>query len=246
MVATYGWRARVGTLNPVIVAHTIAYEFYKVVPPGIMLLIRNLAVKDARNPKDLETSKGLLEEGVKDLKQAGADLISGMGIPLLLSEGVDGHKKILKLLTDLSGLPAITSLQSAVEAFRRLEVYRLAIATIYGKPEYGEKLADFMRAQGFEVVGLSTIDTGFTGIDKHKLDSGFVYRYGKKVFREAGRAQALYLPAGSWPTVEYIEHLERDIAAPVVSSNLAFIWNSLRVLDIHEPVRGYGRLLSTL
>lgn len=246
MPAAYGWRARVGKLNPTIVASTFVYEFYKVVPPGVMLLTRNLSVQDVRNPADLDASVALMEEAVKELKRAGADLILGAGIPVLLSAGVNGHEKILKLLSDLSGLPAITTLSSAVEAFRRLQAHRLAIATAYGKPELGETLADFMRAQGFEVVGLSTIETGLASIEKPKLDFSFVYQYGKKVFREADKAQALYFPSSSWPTVEYVEYLERDIGVPVVSSSLAAIWNSLRVLDIHEPIRGYGRLLSTL
>lgn len=246
MPAAYGWRARVGKLNPTIVASTFVYEFYKVVPAGVMLLTRNLSVQDVRNPADLDASVALMEEAVKELKRAGADLILGAGIPVLLSAGVNGHEKILQLLSDLSGLPAITTLSSAVEALRRLQAHRLAIATAYGKPELGETLADFMRAQGFEVAGLSTIETGLASIEKPKLDFGFVYQYGKKVFREADKAQALYFPSSSWPTVEYVEYLERDIGVPVVSSSLAAIWNSLRVLDIHEPIRGYGRLLSTL
>ncbi|TAJ93118.1 hypothetical protein EPO44_13930 [bacterium] len=246
MPAAYGWRAKVGKLNPTVIASTFVYEFYKVVPPGVMLLTRNLSVKDVRNPEELDASVALMEEAVKELKRAGSDLILGAGIPVLLSAGADGNDKILKLLSDLSGLPAITTLSSAVDAFRRLEVNRLAIATAYGKPELGEKLADFMKAQGFEVVRLSTIETGLASIEKPKLDFSFVYQYGKKVFREADRAQALYFPSSAWPTVEYVEYLERDIGVPVVSSSLAAIWNSLRVLSVHEPIRGYGRLFSTL
>ncbi|MFQ5852755.1 MAG: hypothetical protein ACE5JU_19525 [Candidatus Binatia bacterium] len=246
MPAAYGWRARVGKLNPTVIASTFLYEFYKVVPPGVMLLTRNLAVKDVRESADLDASVALIGDAVKELKQAGANLILGAGIPVLLSAGPEGNDKILKLLTDLSALPAITTLSSGLDAFRRLDVKRLAIATAYGKPELGEKLADFMRTKGFEVVGLSTIETGLVSIEKPNLDFGFVYHYGKKVFREADRAQALYFPSGSWPTVEYVEYLERDIGVPVVSSALASIWNALRVLDIHDPIRGYGKLLSTL
>ena len=246
MPAAYGWRARVGKLNPTVIAATFVYEFYKVVPPGVMLLTRNLSVKDVRNQADLDASVALMEEAVKELKRAGADLILGAGIPVLLAAGPDGNERILKLLSTLSGLPAITTLSSAVDAFQQLGVNRLAIATAYGKPELGEKLADFMRRQGLEVAGLSTIETGLASIEKSKIDFATVYRYGKKVFREANRPDVLYFPSSSWPTVEYVEHLERDIGIPVVSSAIASIWNCLRVLDIHEPVRGYGKLFATL
>ncbi|MFC1814643.1 hypothetical protein ACFL0M_01625 [Thermodesulfobacteriota bacterium] len=246
MPSAYGWRARIGMLNPTIIDSTFPYEFYKVAPPGVMLLSRNLSVTDVRVQADLDASLAVMETAVKELTSAGADLIVGSGIPVLLSEGPDGLKKILKLLEDLSGLPAISTLSSAVEAFQKLEVTRIAIATAYGKAELGENLADFLKGQGFEIAGLSTIDTGLTSIEKHKLDFGFVYRYGKKVFRKANKPQALYFPSAAWPTVEYVELLEEDIGAPVVGSALAGIWNSLRVLGIHEPIRNYGQLLGTL
>ncbi len=40
---------------------------------------------------------------------------------------------------------------------------------------------------------------------------------------------------------EYIEYLERDIGVPVVSSALATFWNCFKALEIHEPIRGYGK-----
>lgn len=246
MPAAYGWRAKVGKLNPTVIGSNSVYEFYKVVPPGVMLLTRCLAVKDVRKKEDLEAAVGLIEVAVGELKQAGADLILGSGIPVLLSSGPDGNEKILKLLAELSNLPVITTLSSAVGAFQHLDIKRIAIATAYGNPELGEKLAEFLKREGFEVAGLSTIETGLPSIEKPKLDFGFVYRYGKKVFFEADNAQALYLPSGSWPTVEYVEYLERDIGVPVISSSIAAIWNALSMLNIHEPIRGYGKLLSTL
>ncbi len=246
MPASYGWRARIGKLNPTVVASTFVYEFYKIAPPGVMLLTRNLSVRDVRERGDLDASVALMEGAVKELKQAGANLILGAGIPVLLSAGADGNDKILYRLRELSGLPAITTLSSAVDAFRQLGSRRIAVATAYGQSALGEKLAEFLGGQGFEVAGLSTIETGLPSIEKPRLDFGFVYQYGKKVFREADRPDVLYLPSSSWPTVEYVEYLERDLGAPVVSSALATFWNCFHVLGIHEPIKGYGRLLGTL
>ncbi|HXG50336.1 MAG TPA: hypothetical protein VNN77_02900 [candidate division Zixibacteria bacterium] len=246
MPASYGWRAKIGKLNPTVIASTFVYEFYKVAPPGVMLLTRNLSVRDVRNPADLDASLAAVEEAVKELRRAGADLILGAGIPVLLSGGPQGPETVLKRLADLSGLPAITTLSSAIDAFHALGVKRLAIATAYGKPELGEKLAAYVRQRGFEVAGLSTVETGLASIEKPNLDFSYVYRYGKKVFREADRPDVLYLPSSSWPTVEYVEYLERDLGAPVISSALATLWNCFRVLGIHDPIRGYGRLFDTL
>ena len=44
MPAAYGWRSKIGKLNPTVVASTFVYEFFKVAPPGGMLLTRTLSV----------------------------------------------------------------------------------------------------------------------------------------------------------------------------------------------------------
>ncbi len=56
MPAAYGWSGKVGKLNPTIIASTLVNEFYKVAPPGVILLTRNLSVKDVRDPADLDAS----------------------------------------------------------------------------------------------------------------------------------------------------------------------------------------------
>jgi maleate cis-trans isomerase len=41
-----------------------------------------------------------------------------------------------------------------------------------------------------------------------------------------------------------VERLERDLGKPVITSQTATLWQSLRMLGVSEPVRGYGRLLA--
>ena len=44
-------------------------------------------------------------------------------------------------------------------------------------------------------------------------------------------------------TFEIIEPLERDLNKPVISSNQATLWLTLRKLNIKEEIKGLGTLL---
>jgi maleate isomerase len=40
--------------------------------------------------------------------------------------------------------------------------------------------------------------------------------------------------------------LEDEIGKPVITSSLACIWHAMKLIDIKEPVSGYGRLMASL
>ena len=40
--------------------------------------------------------------------------------------------------------------------------------------------------------------------------------------------------------------LEDEIGKPVITSSLASIWHAMKLIDIKEPVSGYGRLMASL
>ena len=52
-------------------------------------------------------------------------------------------------------------------------------------------------------------------------------------------------PCTAIRAVEAIEPIENDIDKPVVTSNQAMVWHTLRKLNVEERPQGYGRLMST-
>jgi maleate cis-trans isomerase len=54
---------------------------------------------------------------------------------------------------------------------------------------------------------------------------------------------AICLLATDMQTFPIIEDLERKIGRPVVTSNQALLWASLRALGVFEPIEGLGKLL---
>jgi maleate cis-trans isomerase len=45
-------------------------------------------------------------------------------------------------------------------------------------------------------------------------------------------------------TFPIIDPLERQIGCPVVTSNQALLWASLRALGVTDPIHGLGKLLA--
>ncbi len=56
-------------------------------------------------------------------------------------------------------------------------------------------------------------------------------------------AEAYFLSCANIQSIDVIEVLERDLGKPVVTSNQAAIWCSLRMAGIRDDVRGLGALL---
>src|SRR5262249_40611546 len=61
---------------------------------------------------------------------------------------------------------------------------------------------------------------------------------------DSSDAEAVLISGTGLPTVGIVERLERDLGKPVVTSQVATLWQALRVVGVTEPVLGYGRLLS--
>jgi maleate cis-trans isomerase len=59
-------------------------------------------------------------------------------------------------------------------------------------------------------------------------------------------ADALLCSCTAWRSVEAAEEIERRTGKPVVTSNQASIWMTLRRLGHTEPIAGFGRLLQSL
>ena len=59
-------------------------------------------------------------------------------------------------------------------------------------------------------------------------------------------ADVLFCSCTDWRSMEVAERLEKLTGKPVVTSNQAGIWATLRKLGIDDPIDGYGSLLKNL
>ena len=56
-------------------------------------------------------------------------------------------------------------------------------------------------------------------------------------------ADMVFLSCTNLPTAEMLDDLEAEVGKPVISSNSATFWMSLRMAGINDSIEGFGRLL---
>ena len=65
----------------------------------------------------------------------------------------------------------------------------------------------------------------------------------RDVFGQAD-ADGMFISCTNLRTIDVLAQLEAELNVPVISSNLATCWGCLQALGHHDPIDGYGSLLS--
>ncbi|RLG43045.1 MAG: hypothetical protein DRN78_02500 [Thermoproteota archaeon] len=124
----------------------------------------------------------------------------------------------------------------------QLSVEKVAVATPY-IDEVNEKEREFLEANGFQVVNIKGLQIE-ENLEIGRQPPEVAYRLAKDVDRP--EAEAVFISCTNFRTIEVIAALEADLGKPVLSSNTATLWASLKSLRIREKLLGLGSLLESL
>lgn len=139
------------------------------------------------------------------------------------------------------GIACTNPISAAVEAFRALDTRRIAVVTPYTADVTGPIAQHFADA-GLEVTALGSFlepsDLVVARISEASIAEG--------VRTIAGRADcdAVFVSCTSLRSMAAADALEREVAMPVVSSNIALLWHLLRLAGVTDDVPGRGSLFS--
>jgi maleate isomerase len=78
------------------------------------------------------------------------------------------------------------------------------------------------------------------------VPSSQIAAYIKSEFAKHPGADAVYMLGSGWRTVDIIDSLERDLGVPVIHAIAARGWDIQKMLGLHYPIKGYGKLLAQL
>lgn len=252
----YGWRARIGYISPS-ANDVVGYEFYRMVPDGVVLVSTALSLQQI-NRANLEIAWNQMLDAANELAKAEVDYIVSAGDPIYTTKGPGSDNKMIQSIKEQTGLPATTSLTSAVEALKTLSVKRVTVATPYPQ-EFCKTLKNSLGLAGFDVLYINGISEepnnswqcnlsakNFSNVELSKLPFYVPYQMARDAFLHALDAEAIYLPCGRWAATRCIETIENDFRVPVVTAIQSWIWTALRALGIKEVQRGYGKLFGCL
>lgn len=240
----YGWKAFIG----VIAAgrgDTFMYEFYKIVPQGVVLTYSGASGTIHQFTKeDIDQAIAKIDTGVTDLAKVRVDYIYILGNAMFTSQGVGSDRRVIHRFEEKYGIPVNTGITAEVDALKRMNIRRVAVVTPY-EESMNDLLAGFLTQSGFEVAIIKGM-----GICEGKMIAAqpdyAAYRFAKSVHRECPDVDGIYLSSGRWPTINYLERLEKETGLSVVASTAAYIWAAFTRLKIMEHITGYGRLLEML
>jgi len=238
----YGWRARIGHVAPSR-GDTLVYEFYKMFPEGFMMLNTTGTVRQLVD-SDFEAQLSRIEDAVQDLVDNNCDSIIFSGSPLFTRLPFGADRELGKKLSDKFGVPVAAGLTAEVEALKAMKCQKLVVGTPY-EDEINQRLKRHLEQSGFEVLQIA----GY-GVRKNSqltdLPIHASYKIAKKLYAKARDADGVFVACPRWPTITDVALLEEEIGKPVVTSSLACIWYAMKLIDIKERVKGFGRLMESL
>jgi maleate isomerase len=237
----YGHRARIGYCSPPFVTEVFAYEFYRMVPDGVTLLITTLEVGNEYTAQAFSGSQERSLAAARAMAAAGADVVILGGNPVNQSLGMENLPRICDELAAEIGVPVVASALAQREALQVLGARKVATVHMAG-PDHDERANRQMRALGFDSVGsLSPGGHGLLAYGRISEDEALTLaREAKARWPEA---DCIHFANAHWPTAFAIEPVERELGVSVMASGQAVVWKALRVAGITEPIEGFGRLL---
>ena len=242
--AIYGWRARLGLIVPPTNTANEA-EWQRVLPEGITVHATRMPLhaQSDRPVADDDAIAVDLRRTAGDVAQAGVAAIAygctagSMTVPL---------DRLPQIVLAATGIPGVTTAGAVVDALRAVGARTVALAGPYHEPMI-EHEAAFLRVLGFRISGMRGLGIGASGsadfVRLRTVSPAQVYALARATV--VAGTDALFLACTDLATLAVVDALEADLGIPVITSNQATLWATLRAARVQVAIPGWGRLLGT-
>ena len=235
----YGHRARIGYTSPPLTTEVFPYEFYKLVPDGVTLVLTTLAIVE-RSPSEVERSYDVSMQAAREMAAAGVDIVVLGGVPINLSRGAVNAETMVRELSAELGVKVTSSTLAQTRAAAALGCRKVVVAQPYEASE-NERLSGYARHFGCEVLGVTAAGSAFNQIGR--IPRSAALAMGRALKRAHPDADSILFPSPHWPVIGAIEPLERELGVNVMTALQAIVWDALRQVGVNDRIDGYGRLL---
>jgi maleate cis-trans isomerase len=236
---------KIGMLQPLAIVDNTPYEFYRLAPPRVMLVMIPIGLAEF-SKGDVERVFAPLDSYLDQLMERGIDLVVQNGVPLPILIGVEAHDRMLAHMAQYTGKPATSSVQSVARAARDLGIRKLALANKW-TDAMNRTLSQFFAREGVEICGAATKVLGPAEFQKIRTDDNLqmAYDLGRRAILDNPDCDGLYVGGGAWLAEPAARRLEEEFGKPVVCNQTAAIREMMILLNDWKPLPGHGRLLAT-
>ena len=237
-------KLKIGALKPLSVVDNAAYEFYRMAPPGVMLVMIPVGLEKF-SAEDVERVFAPVDAMCDQLVERGVDIIMQSGVPLPLLIGVDAHDRMLDHIAEHTGLPATSSVLGVVATAKQLGLRRVALANKWSEA-MNRTLGEFFAREGIEIAGVAS--EVLVPAQFQKMSSAdsmeLAYELGRAALARYPDADGLYIGGGAWLSQPVCEALESEFGKPAISNLSSMIRDTLSRLGHWAPITGRGRVLA--
>ncbi len=233
----FGWRLRLGMLLPS--SNPVAEpEIARILPDGVSLHTTRLKLAGSTRDDLLGMTKGV-EDATSLLTDAGVDRIVFNCTAVSTFDAAMGEV-LRRRMEAVAARPATSTADAIVAALKALGGRRIALITPYIDAVVEREVA-FLQHLGLDVVRSTGMGLA-EGKAMSAVEPGQWYR---QAMDEAGSGADLYfLSCTAIRVFDVIVDLERDLGAPVLTSNQAMTWWCLREAGLQDRIPALGRLFS--
>lgn len=226
-------RARIGLIIPSS-NRTVEQELVPSFPSSVGVHIARVRVKGL-STIDLLPS---IAAGAEMLSDAFCDVIVFHCTASCMEQGVGVNTHIIEAIQRASGKIARTTASAVIDAVRALAIRDIVLLTPYSETVTARQCS-FLHE-----IGLRVIDSRYKDLNKSPdycyIPSSYWF---ESLMRTANpRAEAYLLSCANIPCMDFINRAEDRLARPVLTSNQAVLWDSLRQAGVDDRLENFGRL----
>jgi maleate isomerase len=183
-----------------------------------------------------------------DISRAAVGILPGAGLDVMIYGCTSGTiaigaDKIEQLIQQVRpAIPVTNPVNAALAAFNELNARKISILTPYIL-ELNQAMLEHFENRGLDITNITGL--GFEDdIDIAGIPPEVLLQVAHQVCDP--QADALFISCTSLRLTPVLEKIEQAIGKPVVSSNQALVWHSLKTIGYTQPIEGMGQLLRRL
>ena len=235
-----GWRAKIGVITPEV--NTVSEpEFNRMAVDGVTFHFSRMPIHRHPEEDDYQTLFDDLDCHAGALANCGLDVITYNCTVGSMACPAD---KLLPRLRQSGDAEPVATAPAVLEALRVLNVRRIGLATPY-PAQVNEHEKEYLAERGIEVVAMAGMEFRESQVEGRSfaaVSPADIFDHVLAVDRP--EAEAIFISCANFGSAGIIQNLEDRLEKPVISTNSATCWASLRAAGITDSVVGYGRLLS--
>ena len=160
-----------------------------------------------------------------------------------MTQGPQGEGKILDIVQDATGIPAMATSRLVLEALQKLGMKNVVLLTPY---KSNKAVIDYLTAAGIEVV--RDVAMKLEALDFGSVTPAQWTTMSKEI--DGPDVDGVFLSCTNTTQIDAIADIEKLLGKPVVNSNQAVLWGCVKKLQEKltplAPMPKLGRLMTQL